>query len=472
MGECMKKGLFFVIFFVFGFCIVFTQNISKYQQEIEKIISDFQVGKITMAEIENRSSILTADIASGNIREDARNDIEWRRQWITRLTETENYFNDFFKTNSLPYTLFYSASVKQGSINYQTETMTINMDINLHGLANWLLPVEGALYVVYKTLYEGLDATGRKTEWGLDRWPQQSLTNFVLFGRRNKSFTITAELVNSKNKVIGKSEFQTVGYWQVQWNNGINTQVSDDDKKTINFTNVKPDDITDNLTIRITRVNGEDAQAAARKGVLQVKALSESEWETNAIYQMNKGTIIGISGKGGELIIPNTIWDDLVVAIGEGGRTNGSSASYSPLRNINVTSVTIPDSVNIIRLGAFSGSQLSKVTIGNGVTIIEGYAFSRNNLKSIIISDSVITIGGDAFRDNNLTDVIIGNSVKNIGAFAFYGNPLTNITIGENVEIFGNAMFWEGFKDTYNNLGRRAGTYTRPNAKSSTWTRQ
>lgn len=450
----MKKCIFFVNFLVFGFSIVFAQNISQYQQEIKKIISDFQAGNITVTEMENRSSVLTADITSGNIREDARNDIEWRRQWVTRLTETENYFNEFFKTNSLPYTLFYSAKIKQGAINYQTETMTLNMDINLHGFTRWLLPIEQALRAVYKALNDGLDETGRKTDWGLNKWPQQSITNFNLFERRSQSFNITAELVNSQNKIIGRQDFQVGGNWQVLlWNNRINTQISNDDRKIINFTNVKVDDITDNLTIRITRINGVDAQTASRNRVLQIKALNENEWEANAIYSINKGAIIGLNGKGGELIIPETIWDDLVIAIGAGGST---MSGYYPLRNINVTSIIIPDTVTIIRYGAFSGSKLTHVSIGNGVTIIEE----------------------DAFRGNNLSSVIIGSGVKSIGVMAFQENPLTSITIGANVELsdssFGYSIDSIGFVNAYNNGRKLAGTYTRQNAdrRTTTWTRR
>jgi hypothetical protein len=74
---------------------------------------------------------------------------------------------------------------------------------------------------------------------------------------------------------------------------------------------------------------------------------------------------------------------------------------------------------------------LTSVTIGNSVTIIREGAFEGNtSLESVIIPDSVATIGNYAFtRNTALTSVTIGNSVTSIGTEAFSENTaLTSVT--------------------------------------------
>jgi len=66
-----------------------------------------------------------------------------------------------------------------------------------------------------------------------------------------------------------------------------------------------------------------------------------------------------------------------------------------------------------------------------------------------------------------LTSVIIPNSVISIGEKAFSGSKLTSITIGANVKLE-RESFVDSFVSAYTGV---AGTYTRPNDKSTTWTR-
>jgi hypothetical protein len=193
-----------------------------------------------------------------------------------------------------------------------------------------------------------------------------------------------------------------------------------------------------------------------------------------------------------------------------------------------LTTVTIPDSVTTIRAYAFSGNNLTSVYIGNGLTsniptafaVNSGYTLTAINVASgnpvyssvdgvvynkarttlirwppaktpINIPSSVTAINVYAFGGNQISSITIPNSVTVIGAgieageeeyqYTFYVNRLTSITIGANVTINGNAFqdnaFQDGgssngFKEAYNNGSRRAGTYTRPDTSSRTWTRQ
>jgi hypothetical protein len=106
---------------------------------------------------------MTASIRSGNIGDDTRNDIAWRKDWLARLEECERYFDNFFKTSSPPYQFAYSTELDKGEINYQKETVPLSFKVNLFTTSVWFDPVQRALQAVL----DGLDATGRKKDWGL-----------------------------------------------------------------------------------------------------------------------------------------------------------------------------------------------------------------------------------------------------------------------------------------------------------------
>ena len=137
-----------------------------------------------------------------------------------------------------------------------------------------------------------------------------------------------------------------------------------------------------------------------------------------------------------------------------------------------LTSVTIPGSVTSIGVWAFSGNQLTSVTIPNSVTSIGGYAFSNNQLTSVTIPNSVTNIGSASFGSNITT--VVGNQV------VFVGSRLTTVTIGAGVTLSTGTIsstdilpsIGSGFESAYNNSGRLAGTYTRPNTTSTIWTRR
>jgi hypothetical protein len=80
-----------------------------------------------------------------------------------------------------------------------------------------------------------------------------------------------------------------------------------------------------------------------------------------------------------------------------------------------------------------------------------------------------------AFMYKSLVKVTIPNSVTEIGAAAFAFNQLTSVTIGANVNVdrsfAHNDIDDYSFDNAYNNGGKLARTYTRPNTDSTMWTR-
>ena len=395
----------------------------------------------SLLEAVNRSSILNANISSGNIGDDVRNDIQWRNDWVARLTETEQLFNNLNKTQSMPYTLFYvSDDIKQGTINYNNNTVTLSIETHLHGNGGWTLPIERTL----QSVYDGLDATTRKRTWGLDNWPNRGVTNLNAFASRSNNFSVAFELLNDKDKVIGRQTLQEGGSWQLSGGRP-SISVSADIRMTLNFQNVSANDITDRMTIRVATINGVEAETAARNGVLQIKPITKSTFDRYDNYRFSKGELQGFTNKvlnelrernrDISLTIPNEIWGEPVISIGR-----------EAFRNIGVTVLTISNNVNSIGDGAFRDNKLTSVTIPNSVTSIGEEAFLFHNSG-----------GGSNYRISRVT---IGNNVSMAeSAFQYSYNYYSGQYHFEGTD--------NSFGNYYNQHGKIAGIYSRLNY--STW---
>jgi TolB-like protein len=410
-------------------------NAQRQGTEVLALSYYFQAAALDPALLEavNRSSVLNANISSGNIGEDVRNDIVWRRNWVQRLTEAEQSFDNFNKTTSMPYTLFYSDEIKQGEINYRNETVVLSIDTNLHPNHTWGRTVAIPMQQTLRAVYDGLRATQRAAVWSLQDWPNQRVTNLDSFSRRSSTFNVDVELLNSRNQVIGRQSFRSDGGWEYTYtyNNGYvptGIRISDDARRTVNFT-VKADDITDSLTIRIASVNGTAAETAARNGVLQIRALPKAEYDRNSEYRFALGEIRAYSGDSKALVIPRVVWDETVVSIGN-----------ETFAHKQLTNVTIPDSVTSIGESAFAYNQLKVLTIPNSVTSIGNRAFDS-------AFDTQVTI-----------TITIPRSVVSIGSYAFSNSNIGTIIIGANVRLDENA-FRYNFASYYNKQGRKAEQY-------------
>ena len=194
--------------------------------------------------------------------------------------------------------------------------------------------------------------------------------------------------------------------------------------------------------------------------------------------------IVGYSGTDTEITIPNTI---------NGIPVNG--INQSAFRGKNLTCVKIPSSVRVIHSSAFAENQLTdiiipssvvfvgssafrdnlliNVTIPKGVTHIEHGTFSGNHLTDITILNSVVFIDMSAFENNRLQNVTIPESVREIGSWVFRNNPIISVTIGANVVLSSRILGRDcDFVKAYNEGGKQAGIYTRPNTRSTIWTRK
>jgi hypothetical protein len=133
--------------------------------------------------------------------------------------------------------------------------------------------------------------------------------------------------------------------------------------------------------------------------------------------------------------------------------------TVSETERVSERSVEIPSEidekpVSIIDQNVFAGKQLTSVTIPNSVTIIGGGAFCKNQLTIVTIPDSVTIICNSAFSENQLTSVTIGANVT----LDYYNNGFSAVSMS--------------FDKIYNDGGKVAGTYTRPNTDSNDWAKQ
>jgi len=227
----------------------------------------------SLLEATNRATVLNTTITSGNIGADIRNDIAWRREWVNRLTETEEFFNRIITTADPPYTLFYSTGIEWGDIDYKTETANLSIPINLHASVAWFNSVQQALQAVYT----GLNATERKNDWGLSSWPQQSVSKNNFFAvQKQYDISIVFELVNEQNMAIGRETVRMNPIFSFAHRGGgrIGINYPRNTFNTVTFNTIKVNDISDNLTIRIASVNG----AVPGNARFLITALSESKW--------------------------------------------------------------------------------------------------------------------------------------------------------------------------------------------------
>lgn len=111
----------------------------------------------------------------------------------------------------------------------------------------------------------------------------------------------------------------------------------------------------------------------------------------------------------------------------------------------NIEQINIPETVAVIRSKAFSGcTKLKTVVIPDKVTTIEKGTFSNcKSLESITIPTSVSSIGNSAFSGcTNLKSVKIPDNVKYLGGFVFMGcRNLQSVNIPKRLTVIKNSTF-------------------------------
>jgi hypothetical protein len=158
-------------------------------------------------------------------------------------------------------------------------------------------------------------------------------------------------------------------------------------------------------------------------------------------------TITGYRGTVKDVAIPEVINGIPVTAI-----------DRRAFRNLELSSVTIPETVRFIGELAFADNELTRIVLTEGLAVIGVSAFANNKLTEIVIPDSVTAIRYGAFNKNPVTTISISNRVKAVMPRVFSKNALSQITIGDETEVY-IENFEPSFVNYYISRNKRAGTY-------------
>ena len=142
--------------------------------------------------------------------------------------------------------------------------------------------------------------------------------------------------------------------------------------------------------------------------------------DTNDSYTLSRCD----QGASGELVIPDTYNGLPVTKIG----------GYAFVRCINLTSVTIPNSVTTIGTHAFEHcTNLVSITLPDSVTDIHYEAFYEYSVKELIIAEGSTNISSEiVICKDTLEKVVIPASVTSIARSAFINcNSLTGVYIAD-----------------------------------------
>jgi hypothetical protein len=389
-----------------------------------------------LAEAASRLNVLTANVTSGNIGANVRNDLEWRDRWIARLKECEDWYASYMN-NPPPCYLVYSTDIKQGAINYEKRTVPLSFtaEIRLGQVLQWYTTASQ----VVQTVRQGLIATGRAQTWGLAGWALRSAEN--PFVHHLNGFLAEFEIVNSEGKSIAQ---QTMGFpcGSIMYGSDVAIPIRTN-AVDITFSAVDPYDITDTLTIRISRIDGQPTEQIASQRNISIM--------TSAEYSR-------LPEVRGKIAVFDYIKPKVPI-------DTAPCVWYQ--KDSNTMIVVIPYGVTSISDNAFHYNDRSPrpfaVIMPNTVTSIDNFAFSGNGMTSVTIPDSVTSIGMGAFSNTDLKSITIPDSVTDIYQSAFRGTDLTSITIGANVRmhvVTDGGIFPDRFDDFYNRNGKKAGTYT------------
>lgn len=123
----------------------------------------------------------------------------------------------------------------------------------------------------------------------------------------------------------------------------------------------------------------------------------------------------------------------------------------------NFSQFTIPDSVTEIRFGAFGMCEsLTEITIPESVTVLESRAFAYctalerayvkanvTDLPARVFYNSVVSHGGSVYTNTSLTQIYLPATLEKIHREALYGNYITDIYLAGGEEQWKNVYFYE-----------------------------
>jgi len=249
----------------------------------------------SLAEAAKLASDAGVNINTGSVGADARSAVAWRRSWVERITECDQYVAKYVRTNPLAAALVYSTEALTGEIDWVKETLPLTIDLCLVPDANWPAPVTG----VVDAVYEGLAATGQAQTWKLE-WPETSASGGASQVKPtvNAKYTLGLELLNEEGVPLGRQNVELSAGWRVGFVNGKAEADKMQIPKTITFPALEVSKLSDHMTLRIVSVNGRPGDAGIGGTTVTVQPLAQADYTTTAFYSIK----IGDEGPAGGIV--------------------------------------------------------------------------------------------------------------------------------------------------------------------------
>ena len=152
-------------------------------------------------------------------------------------------------------------------------------------------------------------------------------------------------------------------------------------------------------------------------------------------FSISDGVITGYTGSASDVIIPSTYSINVDGEVIEGtDYTVTEIGAYAFHTKLNITSITIPDSVTSIGDEAFCYCPLTSIIIPDSVTSIGYNAFRDcSQLTQVQLSSSLTTVSDCFTRCLLLTSIIIPEGITTIDC-KFYGcSALTSVILSNSV---------------------------------------
>lgn len=196
------------------------------------------------SEINARLNAIQSAVASGNLGDQARGEDEAYEYWTKTLSEADEYF-----TFNPPFAIIYSTKLNRlnrTSDELKNKENTLAFQLGLIASNNSRNTI--------KALLKGVDNSPAVIRDAIE-WPRYSMVtgnyNAWLYA---ENCSVTVQLLNDVDKVIGEKTFslQLAGPSLTDSRFTLITDLNE--LKTVQISNIKSEDITDNITIRIKDV--------------------------------------------------------------------------------------------------------------------------------------------------------------------------------------------------------------------------
>jgi hypothetical protein len=260
-----------------------------------------------MPEVNGRISNLSSSVSSGDIVESIHNDFQQREAWYKILKECEEFFD-----NHLPYEIIYNPNLKQKAANYENKTVDLEFT---------LASQPTAAFNVIQDILDGLKKSGKKEAWGFPCWPLSSpvfadhyvtsswirpytyshdaflkypenyLFQYYLLA---KFITVDVELTDHEGNVLSATSKEIANY--IKFSGEKDSHGYDYDLYKIEtpptvaimtFENVNIDDLKENIYVKITSVNGIEAEKAMESGYINISS-TQKEIKYSELYYISK----------------------------------------------------------------------------------------------------------------------------------------------------------------------------------------